>query len=771
MANNGQRTIGCDTGWPENYGACCHGDQQECSYIPIEDCYNMGGMFIGVGVPCSPYPCSSPPEDEDEGACCLPDESCQFLTSDNCDSFGGTWIGKGILCADTDCDQLSGDEGACCLPDESCQFLTSDDCDSFGGTWRGKGILCGAADCEVFVECAWVEKSQIFPSDVESYDYFGVSVSISGNVAAVGSRGAGEGGAVYVYRFNDTDWVQEGDRLESTSSQDSDQFGYSVSISDDVLIVGVRKGDGNSINSGKAYIYRFIADEWWQEAELFTDDGELNDNFGYSVAISDNWAIVGAKYNNDNGDYSGSAYFYFFNGSSWNELQAFHGPTPGQNFGQSVAISGDTAIVGAYGDDDNGASSGAAYIYELVGGVWQEEPKLTAYDGGIQDYFGGSVSIDGDTAVIGAWQNDNGSVYVYQKLESGWSGIEPKLVADDGENNDNFGDRVAISGDTIVVGAWGVDDNGSQSGSAYIFRFAAGQWNQEDKLIGDNVSEGHQFGSSVGISDFNVIIGAPYDDGSGESEGSIYTYTCENAAGARSADIPEIPEESQLPPPDAPGVKFDEMSKKFTDESNGCDFPLPDGSDFIFNKDGIDSSDNFMNCDRGFAMSDNGKWLACGYSANRTLSSGGTQRMMGTITCDTGWGENYGACCYGDDCSYETILECFNSGGIFIGVGVPCSPPPCDDQPPEVCICETGNICEQKVIQIDDLNGRFGRSVSISGDGTTAIIGAPYEDGGGGGFSGAAYIYKLLGGVWQETARLGANDGDSGDYFGWFVSI
>ena len=236
----------------------------------------------------------------------------------------------------------------------------------------------------------------------------------------------------------------------------------------------------------------------WQETKLTASDGEGVGFFGWSVSISGDGttAIVGAVLDEDNGTMNQVLRTSTnFDGRQFGietKLLASDGAS-GDFFGNSVSISGDgtTAIVGADGDDGNGkpygtVDRGAAYIYELVGNMWQET-KLLASDGANGDRFGKSVSIssDGTTAIVGAYlDNDNGtesgSAYIYSLVSGVWQ--ETKLLASDGASEDRFSTSVSISGDgtTAIVGAGGDDGNGNASGSAYIYSLVKGTW-QETK--------------------------------------------------------------------------------------------------------------------------------------------------------------------------------------------------------------------------------------------------------------------------------------------------
>ena len=194
----------------------------------------------------------------------------------------------------------------------------------------------------------------------------------------------------------------------------------------------------------------------------------------------------------------------------------------GDNFGRSVSVSGDYMIVGVPGDDDNGSSSGAVYVYEKdVNGIWGSEQKLTASDGAANDWFGWSVSISGNQLLVGAYRDedngdDSGSVYVFKKDGNGTWGSEQKLTTSDGAVGDRFGWSVSISGNQLVVGAANDDDNGDNSGSVYVYeKDGDGFWGNEQKLMASDGTAGDNFGWSVSISGDQLVVGAHWDDDNG----------------------------------------------------------------------------------------------------------------------------------------------------------------------------------------------------------------------------------------------------------------
>ena len=218
--------------------------------------------------------------------------------------------------------------------------------------------------------------------------------------------------------------------------------------------------------------------------KLIASDGAASDYFGLAVAIDSDRAVVGAPLADDSGVYAGAAYIYERSGTGvWVETTELLAAAvaSADRFGISVAIDGERAVVGAYGDDDSGPDAGAAYVFERSGtGDWVETDKLLAVGGEATDYFGYTVAIDGDRVVVGAFGAD--AAYVFERGGTGVWVETDKLVASDGTASDEFGSSVAIEGDRVVVGNDGDDDNGLNSGSAYVYvRDISGDWVETDK--------------------------------------------------------------------------------------------------------------------------------------------------------------------------------------------------------------------------------------------------------------------------------------------------
>lgn len=205
---------------------------------------------------------------------------------------------------------------------------------------------------------------------------------------------------------------------------------------------------------------------------LKASDGKTGDYFGYSVAIEGNRIVVGATGNGDNGKWSGSAYVFEHSGSAWKETKLLPSSGgAGDCFGHSVAIDGERIVVGAYRDDDNGDNSGSVYVFEYSGNAWQET-KLMATGGEVDDQFGSSVAITGNRIVVGAYCDDDngedsGSAYVYEFINNTWQ--ETKITPPGSRAEDFFGTTVAMDNNKIIV-------NGREPERSFI-----GKWLFGDK--------------------------------------------------------------------------------------------------------------------------------------------------------------------------------------------------------------------------------------------------------------------------------------------------
>ena len=392
--------------------------------------------------------------------------------------------------------------------------------------------------------------------DAADTDLLGGSVTISGTTVFVGASGKDglghDRGAVYIFERNHGGTGSWGllKELTASDSTDDDIFSSSVAISGNTFVVGACWKNDAGLERGAAYVYERNQggpNNWGEVQKLTASDAQDVDWFGCSVAISGDRIIVGAYYEDGWGSNQGAAYIYGRDQGgldNWGQVKKLTASDAANQdgFGRSVSISGDTIVVGAFAKNGTGSLRGAAYIYERnQGGTssWGQVKKLTAYDAADEDLFGLAVTIDGDTAVIGAPRedgtgSDRGATYIYERNQDGannW-GFVLKLTASDTADNDWFGDAVVISGDIVIVGADWKGINWSTRGNVYIFDRNQGgvnSWGQVHKLRASDAGDGDFFGRSVAISGDSIVVGALQEDGAGSNRGAAYVFELRQA--------------------------------------------------------------------------------------------------------------------------------------------------------------------------------------------------------------------------------------------------
>ncbi len=576
----------------------------------------------------------------------------------------------------------------------------------------------------------WTQQAKLTAADAAAGDSFGVSVSLSGETAVVGAvfdddAGASSGSA-YVFVRSGTNWTQQA-KLTAADAAAGDSFGYSVSLAGDSAVVGAYWDDDTALNSGSAYVFVRSGTSWTQQAKLNAADAATDDRFGISVSLSGDSALVGAFMDDDGGEVSGSAYVFVRSGTNWSQqAKLIAADDAGYDyFGCSVSLSGDTALVGAHYDDDWGTNCGSAYVFERSGTSWAQQAKLTAADAAAEDLFGNSVSISGDTAVVGAAGDDDagsfsGSAYVFLRSGTSWA-LQAKLTAADGAPEDYFGFSVSLSGDTAMVGAQEDDDGGEGSGSAYVFVRSGTSWTQQAKLTAADAEPGDYFGYSVSLSGESALIGASSDDDRGYASGSAYVFVRSGTNWTQQAKLHAADA--------AAGDDF------------GCSVSLSGdtaligamaktigdawyvGSAYVFVRNGANWTQQAkLNAADPMEFD----WFG------RSVSLTGDTALIGAPSGDEFLGDRYGR-------AY-----------VFVRNG-------------------TGWTQQAKLTAADaGLYDFFGCSVSLSGD--TAVVGASDDDDGGY-LSGSAYVFTRSGTNWTQQAKLTAADAAPEDYFGYSVSL
>lgn len=362
-------------------------------------------------------------------------------------------------------------------------------------------------------------------SDGVAENFFGYSVAISGDYAVVGAYGVSSfQGKAYVFARLGNNWVQQA-ILTAPGGVAGDYFGISVAISGDNIVVGAYGRDVarpltfpavTNTDQGAAYVFVRSGTTWTQQATLTNSDGAANDLFGKSVAISGDYIMVGAADKTvGSNSYQGKAYIYARSGTTWTQqanLSAGDGAA-GDYFGRSVALTADYAIVGA-SQKTVGTNQGKAYIYTRSGTNWTLQAGLTPSDGGSYTRFGLSVAIQGDYAVVGA-PTVGSKVYPYARSGTSWVALTPlapsSLVA-----GEALGASVALSGDYLLVGT-DIDSYTLQR-RAYLYQRSGVGWSFVRQIIDESSIYSNNSWGSVGISNGSFIIGG---DGFQNNRGKV----------------------------------------------------------------------------------------------------------------------------------------------------------------------------------------------------------------------------------------------------------
>jgi len=304
-----------------------------------------------------------------------------------------------------------------------------------------------------------------------------------------------------------------------------DEFGISVAIDGDTALIGASYENGGQ---GAAYVFVRSGGVWGEVQKLVASDGAANDWFGQSVSLKGDTAVIGAPQYLDFGN--GAAYVFTRSGTSWSESQKLTADDGAgrDQFGIAVAVDGGDVLVGAYGV---AFYTGAAYAFVASGGSWTQVQKLVADDASQNADFGVAVALDGTTALIGAYGDASyqGAAYVFDGTGGPWTQAQ-KLVASDGAANAHFGISVALDGTRALVGAEGATVGAnSHQGEAYAFANAGGTWTEAQRLVASNGVAWDYFGRSVSLDGANAIVGAY---GVNAQQGGAYLFA--NAGGVWS---------------------------------------------------------------------------------------------------------------------------------------------------------------------------------------------------------------------------------------------
>ena len=359
---------------------------------------------------------------------------------------------------------------------------------------------------------------KITASDAAAEDVFGSAVAVgSGRIVVCAVQDDDNGsnsGSAYIFDLDGNELA----KIAASDGAAGDFFGdtSSAAVGSGRIVVGAWGNDDVVDKSGSAYIFDIDGNEI---AKITASDAAENDNFGWSVAAGSGRIVVGSRWDDDNGTNSGSAYIFDLDGNELDKITASDG-AEFDIFGHSIAVGSGRIVVGSPLDADNGADSGSAYIFDLDG---NELTKIVASDGAASDEFGFSVAVGSGRIVVGAILNDDdgdasGSAYIFD-LDGNQLA---KITASDGAAGDWFGYSVAVGSGRIVVSSLFDADNGSNSGSTYIFDLDG---NQLDKITASDGAAEDRFGFSVAVGSGRIVVGSIYDSDNGTNSGSAYIYS------------------------------------------------------------------------------------------------------------------------------------------------------------------------------------------------------------------------------------------------------
>jgi hypothetical protein len=395
------------------------------------------------------------------------------------------------------------------------------------------GRVCGVQVAEL---------AKLKSTDLAAADDLGVAVSVSGNRALVGADFDDDlgnlSGSAYVFERSGSGAWQQVAKLTASDGAASDFFGSAVSIDGDRAAVGSWGDDDLGPQSGSVYVFELQPSGNWAEVyKVKPYDGFDNDKFGGAVSLDGDRLLVGADFADAGGIDSGTAYVFERQADgTW--LLAFKlapsDASVSNFFGVSVALDGDRALVGARGANGLTNYTGAAYVFErFPSGTWVEMSELNAFDGATGDFFGIAVAIDGDVAVVGSHQDDDagtssGSAHVFKRHVSGvWAQVA-KLVAGDAAAGDTFGKSLALNGERALIGASSANGGAANSGTVYLFeQVSPFSWVQQAKLNAGDAAGADEYGGAVDFDGERAIIGSALEDDAGNNSGAAYVFDLE----------------------------------------------------------------------------------------------------------------------------------------------------------------------------------------------------------------------------------------------------
>jgi hypothetical protein len=550
--------------------------------------------------------------------------------------------------------------------------------------------------------------------------YLGTSVALGDGVAAVGAvwtpvAGHLRQGVVRTYVHGTGGWAA-GPVLTPADGDGGEEFGSNLALDGNTLLVsGQNRPTGGPVYSGAVWVYVRTLSTWTQQTMLVLTEAEDRDSFGGGLALDGNTALIGAAGDDgESADDQGAAYVYTRTGSTWTQRARLTSPggTADDHFGIAVALQGGIAAVGAHRDDVATLEYGSVSVFGGAGATWTPKAWLSATDDA-SSTFGNAVAVSGDTIIVGAAgtdvgaNNSQGAAYAFRRYEGTWT-LEARLTADDGAAGDLFGGSVAVDGSLAVIGARG--DDGFR-GAAYVFtRDAAGAWSQHAKLVASDRAANDLFGAAVALDGTYAIVGAPYANGTLVDQGKAYVFSNVNGT---------------------PVERLLTASDPAANDNFGTAVSI-DGMTAVVGATGVDAGDR---SNQGAA-----------YGFRRIGSAWFAEGRF--LAPDAEANDSFGAAVavHGD----TALIGAPNKGG---------------DGRAFAFVRAVGWAWQATLAASPGTAWQLGHAVSVSND--TAVVGATSTDSA----RGSLHVFLRTGSSWAERQRLLAADGQAGDMHGFTVAL
>jgi MYXO-CTERM domain-containing protein len=631
----------------------------------------------------------------------------------------------------------------------------------------------GAVDVYVLGPSGWSLQQRIVPASLSRGDRFGHAVSIDGDTLAVSAPGddtaASNAGAAYVFTRSGSNWSLE-QKLTVNDAAADDELGKgpAVSVFGDRLAVGTYEKD----NTGAAYLFERSSSTWTQ-THRFGHNASTG-GFGVAVAGDLDTVIVGASAEEGA---KGRAYVYEWNGSTWSETAQLVASDRqgGDYYGVSVAIDADTAVVGATSEDDGGQGAGAAYVYERSAGAWSQAAKLTASNASAADSFGRRVTVDGARLAVTAPKqgyfnfDQGGAAYLFEQTGSGW--VEQQIVTSLDRNTvDRFGSGLALSGASLLIGASQHDEVGSDSGAGYLFDHDGTGWSQTDELLPPTGERHNVYSGGIDISGDTVIVGSRHDSKRDYHAGAAHAYEHDGSSWGPNTRIDDGSGGTDHRFGSATAVDADIMAiGQPTAQSyvRGTVFLYERTSNGAWSQSGSINGDD-VEADRfGMALDLELRRLAVGAPWD---ADGGAVYVFDQSLVGS-WTQS-ARLIPADNAQYDGFGSAVDLGsGQLIAGATGHAPSGTETGVAYVFENVSGSWTEAaKLVGSDSAYyDHFGESVAI--DGARAAVGAPDHNSAGTPDAGAVYIFEKGANGWLEQAKLTAATPQWGASFGTAVAL